>query len=108
MSALPKLWVVTISADIVVVAHDAQQAEDAAEDARRSRDVDDWEQIAAPLTWMPGGWNANCIPFGVRADGDPDRTIKRWRELIAAEEAEEKRVAEFNARQVPLPLKEPV
>lgn len=63
-----RLWVVTLAAEVVVLAESRSDAEDEARDALQSGDVNPEPDPASPMTWLPAGWDMGCIPYG--ADGD--------------------------------------
>jgi hypothetical protein len=63
-----RLWVVTLAAEVAVLAESMADAEDEAREALRSGDVDPEPDRPSPMTWLPAGWDKSCIPYG--ADGD--------------------------------------
>lgn len=79
-----RLYTVTISQEIVVVAEDSNEAREVAEDA--ISDLYDWDIDDRPLRHLPGGWGLEAIPFGESPADDPDRTIAKWIEAGAGEE----------------------
>lgn len=81
-----KLYTVTITAEVVVVAESAEAAKEAAEDARHAGDVEDFDFNAQPLRYLPGSWDGDCIPFGEPDKDDPDRDIEGWINAGAAPE----------------------
>lgn len=91
---------------VVVVAESERDAEAVFSGARYDILNDgDPEVWASPLRVMPEGWSASIPYHDLDADHPRrDWTAAQWQEAAAEERAEAKRVAEFNARQVPLPL----
>jgi hypothetical protein len=81
-----KLYTVTIEAEIVVVADDAAEAEEAAHDAMSDLSSYDYDISATPMRFLPSGWEMNAIPYGENADDDPDRTVDGWIRAGAGEE----------------------
>jgi hypothetical protein len=85
MNEKPKqLFIVSMTNEVIVV------AEDVAEALRLAQDGDvEWSDCyysAAPMSYFPGDWDINCIPFGKRVEEDPDRTIGDWMKKGAAPE----------------------
>ena len=79
---MKKLYVVTISMEIVVAAESAKEAEEIA-----SNGIDDTpDYSAAPMTWLPGSWEPNCIVYGNNDNEESDRTVEEWIALGAAPE----------------------
>lgn len=93
---MKKLYVVTVETEIVVVADDEADAVDAARDASIDFDLD---YAAAPMRFLPWGWDGGEIPFG---DADEERTVDEW---IAAGAAPEltKRMAAKKAQRATEP-----
>ncbi len=88
-----KLYTVTVSSDIVVIANSPEEAERIAE-----TDVDYFDMqltAAASAYFLPYGWDEDSIPFGKQ---DDDKTISEWKEEMKQAQLE----AEFAAKQVPL------
>lgn len=79
-----KLYAVTITQEIVVVAEDSNEAREVAEDA--ISELYDWDIDDRPLRHMPSGWSLDAIPFGESPADDPDRTIVAWVKAGAGEE----------------------
>lgn len=79
-----QLYVVSIEAEIVVLAESEDQAEKLAKKAKR--DVDDWDYRGKAMSHMPSGWEGDCVPFGLSEDSDPARDIDGWVEAGAAPE----------------------
>jgi len=80
---MKKLYVVTISTEVVVAAHSQEEAEEVA--ASGIEDTPDYS--AVPMTWLPHGWNPDCIVYGNNSEGEEvDRTIGEWFKLGAAPE----------------------
>ncbi len=79
-----KLYTVTISAEVVVVAEDSNEAREVAEEA--IHELYDWDLDDRPLRYLPNGWELDAIPFGESPKDDPDRTIGKWIEAGAGEE----------------------
>lgn len=80
-----KLYTVTLSAEIVVLAESKEEAEDIAlhgsDDA-----IDHLDADAQPMGHMPSDWDGSEIPFGECDEDAPDRTVGEWIELGAAPE----------------------
>lgn len=87
MSEKPlRLFVVTFSAEMVVVAEDAEGAREAADDARSEMSDRDYDIQAETMRHLPEDWGMESIPFGARAQDDAERSVARWIELGAAPE----------------------
>jgi hypothetical protein len=80
-----KLFVVTITTEIIVVADSESDAEHL---ARYEKDIEwaDVDYSACPMRHMPGEWDGDSIPFGDRLEEEPDRTVNAWIERGAAPE----------------------
>jgi hypothetical protein len=76
-----KLFVVTIETEVVVLAEDESQAEEEAQRHVRG-EIDEWDFRAAPMSFMPAGWDEDCFPF--QQNDQPDRTVGEWIDLGAA------------------------
>lgn len=81
-----RLFTVTIEADIVVLARDEDEATDIAIETLSHLDDEEWNVSPSRMTYLPGDWDADCIPFGDGVPEDPDRTVGEWIELGAAPE----------------------
>ncbi len=81
-----RLFTVTIETDLVVLARDADEAEGIAMDALNHVARDEWSACPSPMTYLPGDWDTDCIPFGDGVPEEPDRTIGKWIEFGAAPE----------------------
>lgn len=73
-----KLFSVTITTEIVVVAEDAHAAGDEARDVIRELDYEEFQVHATLLRRLPGEWTMDSIPYGERDQPNPDRTIRGW------------------------------
>jgi hypothetical protein len=99
-----KLWTVTIEQEIVVVAENEADAEEAARDALGRHDVEPEVSHARQMSHLPCDWDLKAIPFGEGNDAEPDRNIEGWIKLGAAPEYEKqtaflaKKRAEADAR----------
>lgn len=101
-----RLYTVEITREVVVLADSREAAEEIAEDERDEIESNNDAGFSARrMTALPGSWDDRSLPYHALASGDgrADWTIGQWRAFIAAEEAEAKRVAEFNARQLAMP-----
>jgi len=63
-----ELWVVTISAEVVVLAEDSIDAVEEARSAIRDGSVEPEPESAGEMTYLPDGWDLDCLPYG----GDND------------------------------------
>lgn len=81
-----RLFTVTIETEIVVLAEDADEAEEIAIDAIDGLDSDAWDSHAMPMATLPAGWEGDAIPYGPGVEDDPDRTVGQWIEQGAAPE----------------------
>ena len=79
-----KLYTVTLSAEIVVLAESKEEAEDIA--LLHLDVIDHLDADAQPMGHMPSDWDGSEIPFGERDEDAPDRTVGEWIELGAAPE----------------------
>lgn len=61
---LKKLWVVTISEEMIVFAESPSEAMSEARDALSNGDSNPEPETARPMTWLPVGWDLESIPFG--------------------------------------------
>ena len=77
-----KLYVVTISTEVVVLAESPRHAERVAQDLR-TIDHGEYGYDVAPRSYLSVGWDDDSIPFGHGDDEDPDRTIAQWKERLA-------------------------
>lgn len=75
-----RIYNVTIETEIAVVADSPEEAEEIA--LEEMRDIDEWDASAAPMTYLPGDWDADSIPFGYRDPAAPDRTIAGWLDVV--------------------------
>lgn len=110
MKKEPKLYRVSITSEVFVVANCKQDAEDY---ALRESDVvndamDNALTVASLVTAKSlSGVGENCLPWvdDDLEDGevDRDRTVKAWAELNDASTAQAKREREFNAKQATIP-----
>jgi hypothetical protein len=78
---MKQLYNVELTREIVVLAESREEAERRALEADDDGDPD---VHAHEMTYYPGDWDDDCIPFGDRDDEDPDRTVGKWIELGAA------------------------
>lgn len=76
---MKRLYVVTLSMEVVVVAEGPSEASRIAEVA--DIDFHSWDGDAVEMRHLPGDWDLDCIPFG---DADPERTVGQWIEAGAA------------------------
>ena len=100
------LYTVEITREVVVVAESREAAEDVAHDERHDIESScDPDFTASRMTAFPPDWDESSRPWHALDGGDPraDWTIGQWREAIATEDAEAKRAAEFDARQLAMP-----
>lgn len=79
-----QLFVVTLTREILVVADDAFEAQEMAQDAEREGDLEEPAAHAVEMSFLPGGWEMTSIPWGDRDETDPDRTVGKWIEMGAA------------------------
>ena len=79
-----KLFVVEVMTEMVVVAEDAGEAEELAAEASYDLSRYDYGYHATEMTYLPGDWGPDSIPYGLKDDSDPDRTIEKWANLGAA------------------------
>ena len=101
-----KLFTVEIAREVVVLAETREAAEEVALDERHDIEMNDDPSCEAHrMTALPFGWDDRCLPYsGLDAkDARRDWNIGQWREAIAVDDAEAKRVAEFNAKQLAMP-----
>lgn len=99
---MKKLYSVTITGEVVVVADSIEDAERIAE-----HDVDHFDmQLSASADrhgfFMPYGWDDGSIPFGEGDKANPDKTIAEWKEEARLAKLEAEFAAEFAAKQIPL------
>jgi hypothetical protein len=84
MAQAKKLFVVTLTTEVVVVADDLDSAEDLALAAERDRQLEPAAR-ASEMRYLPGDFDLDSIPFGDCDDSDPDRTIQGWIDAGAGE-----------------------
>lgn len=106
-SKLPRLYRVTISYDVIVLAHDTATAEEGAADVDLSmEEVSDVYSHKARLKDIDQDRLAS-LPYVADDVTDPDHqkdiTVKEWLELIEEDEDRLKAEAEMEARQMKLP-----
>jgi hypothetical protein len=100
------LYTVKITREVVVLAHSRKAAEEIAEDERSDIEGDCEPSFTAHAALaLPYGWDDRSLPYHAlaRGDGRADWTVGQWRAFIAEVDAEAKRVAEFNAKQLAMP-----
>lgn len=78
-----KLYVVSVEAEMLVVASSAEEAKALAIQEGEFDFYDDAYR-ADEMTHIPAGWDLDSIPFGLRDDADPDRTVRDWIEKHGA------------------------
>ena len=79
---MKKLYVVTITTEVVVA---AESLEDAKKVVRLG--VDDQPEFAVqPMRYLPGAWERESIVYGNRGAVEQDRTVGDWIALGAAPE----------------------
>jgi hypothetical protein len=100
-----KLYVVTVETEIVVVAESREKAVEVAQ-AGDWHGYEEYDYKACEMTWLPGGWTGDAIPYsGGLDDGECDRDLDEWIDLGAAEtfkanrEARLKRLEKAQQRQ---------
>jgi len=101
-----RLHTVEITREVVVLADSREAAEEIAEDERNAIEGDCEPSFTAHAALaLPYGWDDSSLPYNAlsRADSRADWTIGQWRAFIAETDAEAKRVAEFNAKQLAMP-----
>lgn len=76
-----RLWVVQVTADVVVLAENEAEAVYAAREAERSGEVDPEPASAVEMSWLPDGWDLDCLPFG---GNDDEQTLGKLIEAGAA------------------------
>jgi hypothetical protein len=72
-----KLYVVSVEAEMLVVAESAEQAKELA----FKNGEFEWYQEdyrASEMTHMPAAWDEDSIPFGLSDESEPDRTVGGW------------------------------
>jgi len=77
-----RLYIVTVETEVLVVARSRQEAVELAQS--ESIDFDDSDYHAVEMTYMPGAWDKECMPYGLRDEDDPDRSVEGWIEAGAA------------------------
>ena len=80
---MKKLFVATITHEVIIVADDAFFAAAHASKLSAS-DYGEAEVDVTEMITLPADWDEEAIPFGDRAEGDPDRTVGAWVERGAA------------------------
>jgi hypothetical protein len=90
-----RLYVVTVESEVLVVARNREEAEKLAQD--ESFDFDGPDYHASEMTYMPAVWDKDCLPYGLRDEKEPDRTVGEWIEAGAAPAY--KSLAEMRERQ---------
>lgn len=75
-----KLWTVTFSDEIIVLAESEEEAREIAEDNKRELDFE--PESVLETTYLPGGWELDSLPFGT----DDDQSIGKLIEQGAAPE----------------------
>ena len=101
-----RLYTVEITREVVVLAHSREAAEEIAEDERHDIESDCKASFTAHAALaLPYGWDDRSFPYSALGANDAGRdwTIGQWRAFIAEVDAEAKRVADFNARQLAMP-----
>lgn len=101
-----KLYTVEITREVVVLADSRDAAEEIAADERHDIESDCEPSIDAHAALaLPFGWDDSSRPYHAlaRGDGRADWTVGQWRAATADADAEARRVAEFNARQLAMP-----
>lgn len=81
---MPKLFTVTVETEVVVLAESQEEAEDLAKTDFRDLDVSDFSFVGSNMRYLPGDWETYSIPFGLKEDSHPDRTVQEWIDLGAA------------------------
>jgi hypothetical protein len=78
-----RLYVVSVEAETIVLATSPEEARKfAAKDAEFTFYPEDF--IAREMTHMPADWDEGALPYGLRDEADPDRTVGQWIEAGAA------------------------
>lgn len=67
---MEQLWIVTVQDEVVVLAESAEGAMRLAKKARRDGTLNPEPESAAPMTYMPGDWDSDCLPYGNGSDAD--------------------------------------
>jgi hypothetical protein len=108
MANLPRVYKVFVEFDTYVLAHSPEEAADFARldtDCREDLDITG-TAVAVKAVSVPSD-DAGSYPWIALDVKDPDHhedcTVGEWLERIAEEEADLRRVAEFNAKQLDLP-----
>lgn len=96
-----QLFAVTITTEIIVLAESEAEAVSLAKD-ESDIEFSECDYSAAPLSYLPGDWDVNAIPFGERLTESPDRTVGEWIKEGAAPEytRRRKQLAEASVEKV--------
>jgi hypothetical protein len=89
-----KLFTVTVETEIVVLANSSTEAEELARDTiGPGGDIssNEFDTHAQPMSYLPGSWETDAIPYGEHDSSDPDRTIQSWIDHGAAPEFAQQR-----------------
>jgi len=81
-----RLFVVTITRELVVVASDRDEAQMLAQEEESDVEILEPEYMATPMRHLPADWDLDSVPYGYRDPSEPDREIGAWIEKGAAPE----------------------
>lgn len=96
---MKKLYTVMVEAEVVVLAENEEDAQDAAQEAIDDMGSYDLDYSVQPMLYLPCGWTGGEIPWGAQDDDsdEPERTVDAWIALGSAPELT-KRMAEREAK----------
>jgi len=81
---MKQLYVVELTQEFLILADSPLAAHHLALEAAREDDTPPDVTSVSPMSYYPGEWDDDAIPYGDRDEEDPDRTVGEWIELGAA------------------------
>lgn len=80
---MAKLYTVSISHEVVVIAESEDEAREAAEQAWRDVSEYDLDMTPIEMSYLPSGWDGRELPYQAN-DDLPEQTVDQWIEAGAA------------------------